>query len=137
MSIFPSLFFSLLIIRHFLREYRDSHWFSIYCHCRFCSTTVTSMLLYWQSFPTTWLITLPSALPFNSAITAFMIWPLFLVAITSANCVVRISSTSSAESIFGAYSVITADGTCTHPADPVSLPGRSLPVPSLSLILSG
>ena len=51
---------------------------------------------YFVSSATTWLMTLPSALPFSSPITVFMIIPLFLVASTSANLLVRISFTSSA-----------------------------------------
>ena len=37
-----------------------------------------------------------------------MIWPLFLVAITSANCVFNTSSIFSGDIIFGAYSLITS-----------------------------
>ena len=44
-----------------------------------------SMNDYLQSSATTWLMTFPSAFPFISAITFFMIMPLFFVATTSAN----------------------------------------------------
>lgn len=42
-------------------------------------------VFYLQNSATTWLMSLPSALPLRSPMTAFMIWPLFLVARTSAN----------------------------------------------------
>lgn len=64
------------------------------------------MSVYLQSSLTTWLITLPSALPFKSEdITAFMICPLFLAAMISANFSVRNTFTSSADIKEGAYSL--------------------------------
>ena len=36
-------------------------------------------VFYLQNSATTWLMSLPSALPLRSPMTAFMIWPLFLV----------------------------------------------------------
>ena len=62
------------------------------------------MIFYWQSFATTWLMTLPSAFPFNSGITVFIIKPLFFCAATSANFSVIKASISSADIILGAYS---------------------------------
>ena len=52
--------------------------------------------------------TFPSAFPFISAITAFMICPLFFVAITSANFSSRYVFTSAASICFGAYLAITS-----------------------------
>lgn len=67
-----------------------------------------SLFVYLHSSATTALMTLPSAFPFSSAITAFMIMPLFFVASTSANFSVNIAFTSSADNSFGANSDITS-----------------------------
>ena len=61
---------------------------------------------YLHNSSTIWLMSLPSALPLNSGIMLFIIWPLFLEATTSANFSLIIFKIPSLSSIAGAKAFI-------------------------------